>query len=42
LVRQAKLDPVSETDWAALDRFLDRYLDRQQEVGEAYVLYALP
>jgi hypothetical protein len=41
LVRDAALDPLSESDWAALDRFLDRYLDKQAQVGQAYVLYAL-
>jgi hypothetical protein len=41
LVRRAKLDPLSEADWAALDRYLDRYLTEQVQIGDAYVLYAL-
>jgi 4-amino-4-deoxy-L-arabinose transferase-like glycosyltransferase len=41
LVRRAKLDPWSQADWAALDRFLDRYLVEQAQIGQAYVLYAL-
>jgi hypothetical protein len=42
LVRRAALDPLTEADWAALDRYLDHYLDEQAQIGDAYVLYALP
>jgi hypothetical protein len=42
LVRRAGLDPLREADWAALDRYLERYLDEETQMGEAYVLYALP
>jgi hypothetical protein len=42
LVRRAGLDPLREADWAALERYLERYLDEETQIGEAYVLYALP
>jgi hypothetical protein len=41
LVRRAELDPLSEADWDALDRFLDLYLDEQARAGDAYVLYTV-
>ena len=42
LVRRTGLDPLSEQDWIALDDWLEFYLDPQAQIGETYVLYALP
>jgi hypothetical protein len=40
-VRRASLDPLQEEDWAALDAFLKRYLEKEGGAGEAYVLYRI-
>jgi hypothetical protein len=41
LVQRAQLDPLGEREWAALDRYLDQHLEVEEEIGDAYVLYAL-
>jgi hypothetical protein len=40
-VRQNRLDPLSDEDFAALDAFIVTYLRMEAQVGKAYQLYRL-
>jgi hypothetical protein len=41
LVQRARLDPLEDADYAALDLFLATYMREQGRIGQAYALYEM-
>jgi hypothetical protein len=41
-VRNSGFDPLTDEDWAELERFLSDYLEFAESFGDAYLLYRIP